>query len=96
MFFLLIAGHAGDLPLFTWYNWMQVENLCIVHLHLHGFFVQHSNIIPKQTSNHHGYSSHPEQQVVTVTAVCQNHLLAKVVAFQGTCPKITSNIGQSR
>lgn len=92
--YFLIVDHSRELPLYTWYNWVQVENLCAVHLHLHGFLVQHSNIIPKHTPNHHGYSSHPEQQVVTV--VCQINLLAKVVAFQGTCPKIISNIGQSR
>lgn len=43
----LIAGHNEDLPLYTWYNWVQVENLCTVHLHLHGFLVQHSNVITK-------------------------------------------------
>lgn len=42
-----LAGHTGDLPLYTWYNWAQVEDLRTMHLHLHGFLVQHPNIIPK-------------------------------------------------
>lgn len=54
-FFFFLAGHTGDLTLYTWYNRAQVEDLCTMHLHLHGFLVQHPNIIPKETPNDHSY-----------------------------------------
>lgn len=46
----LYLVHTGDLFIFTWYDRLHVEELRVVHLHLHGPLVQHSNIISKQTS----------------------------------------------
>lgn len=68
-FFFFLAGRTGDVPLYTWYNRAQFEDLRTMYLHLHGFLVQHPNIIPKETPNDHSYSLHPQQPAVAVTTL---------------------------
>lgn len=38
---------------FTWYDWLHVEELSTVELHLHGLLVQHSYIIAKKGKHTH-------------------------------------------